>query len=124
MDTIVISHNTPVTVGAPTAHPLADGLIEALSPFLSRYPEVSRGFLVQFAYPPGYDPTIGDAPCLTCVLQLDGDRENHVFNEISRASQSIVDGRLGPWRFLDFFRNTDSVSDAVERAAAPFYVRP
>jgi hypothetical protein len=45
MDTIVFSHNTRVTVGPPTAHPLADGLIAALSPFLSHYPEVSRGFL-------------------------------------------------------------------------------
>ncbi len=122
MDTIAFSQNTRVSVETPTAFPVADDLIEALVPFLRHYPEVQQAFLVQFTYPPGHDPTIGDAPCLTCVVQLDGDPENRVFNAISRASQPIVDGRLGPWRFLDFFRYDDSVSNVIERTTAPFYV--
>jgi len=123
MDTIVLSRNTVVTVGPPTEFSLAYGLAGSLSSFLSRYPAVSRAFLVQFRYPPGHDPSVGDAPCLTCVVELKGDPANDIFNEISRASQPVVDGQLGPWRFLDFFKYSDSVSTAVERAAAPFYVK-
>src|SRR5438128_12571970 len=91
MDTIIFSRNTLVTISPRTTHPVSDSLIEALSSFLGNYALVIRGFLVQFTYPPGYDPIIGDVPCLTCVLELDGDPDGHVFNEISRASQSIVD---------------------------------
>ena len=122
MDTVFISRGTSITVGPPTAHPVSADLTSALSSFLSNYSTVSCGYLVQFTYPPGYDPTVGDSPCLTCVLQLDADSDNHVFNEISRASQPVVDGRIGPWRFLDFFRYNNSVADAVEAAARPFYV--
>jgi hypothetical protein len=124
MDTIVFSQDTRVSVAVPTAHAIAGELLDSLVPFLGRYPEVQRSFLVQFTYPPGYDPTVGDTPCLTCVVQLDADADNRVFNAISRASQSIVDGRLGQWRFLDFFRLTDSESAVIERTTSPFYVRP
>src|SRR5215831_11244396 len=123
MDTVFIARGTSITVGPPRAHPVPADLTSALSSFVSTFPMVSRVYLVQFTYPPGYDPTVGDSPCLTCVLQVDTGADDHVFEQISRASQPVVDGRVGPWRFVDFFRYSDSVAGAVEAAARPFYVR-
>ena len=123
METIVFSRDTRATISLPTTHPIVAGFTDALSELLSGHPQVSHAYLLQVRYPPGHDPAIGDTPCLTCVLRMDGDSDNQIFNEISRASQRVVDGRLGPWRFLDFARYSESMGRAIESTTTPFYVR-
>lgn len=121
MDKIEFSKDTPASVSSPTAYPLPTGLKEALANFLSEYPQVRRGYLLQIVYPPNADPQVGDRPCLTCLIEIERDPDNSVFNGIIGAGQPVVEGKLGEWQFLDFLRS-EAVPNADQIAPA-FYVK-